>query len=400
VNQFCARIVALLQRAGRNNASVPEKHHSQHACGRLRTGRGGQSSEMKIMNEPGTLIFICNICGTGCEVPAAALTREEPSCKSCGSTVRMRGMMYALSVALFGRALTLPEFPERKDILGKGMSDWEGYAKPLSKKLGYINTYYHKTPKLDITNISAQDEQSVDFLVSTDVFEHVAPPASIAFENARKMLKPGGALVFSVPYVLQGETREHFPNLHEFKLEMRDGKRILVNRTRDGRIEEFSDLVFHGGEGETIEMREFSESGLLKDLQQAGFNDVQIMKDPYFEFGIYWPTPFCLPIIAREAGIPVKVLNWGPRSMYLGGVANPQPDGKPAMWLMVECVRPRSNLELRIGEHASDGLVVTDNLITGFIPPAALKTQGTQPVSIADTNTGSSVHIGFLTIAR
>jgi len=47
-----------------------------------------------------------------------------------------------------------------------------------------------------------------------------------------------------------------------------------------------------------------------------------------------------------------------------------------------------------------DGLVVTDNLITGFIPLAALKTQGTQPVSIADTNTGSSVHIGFLTIAR
>ncbi len=307
--------------------------------------------------------------------------------------------MYALSIALFGKALTLPEFPEKKELLGKGMSDWDGYAKPLSKKLGYINTYYHKVPKLDITNITAQDEQSVDFLVSTDVFEHVAPPVSVSFENARKMLKPGGAFVFSVPYGLEGDTQEHFPNLHEFTLETRDGKRTLINRTRDGRMEEFSDLVFHGGEGETIEMRVFSESGLLKDLQQAGFNDVQIMKDPYFEFGIYWPSPWSLPILAREKAVLVKVADWGPKSIMMGSVANPQPDGRSAMWLKVDYARPKANLELRIGEHVADGLVVTGDLITGLIPIAALKTQGTQPVSISDTGTGSSVHVGFLTVA-
>lgn len=351
------------------------------------------------MNKPGTLTFKCNICGTMCEVPAAALSREEPSCKSCGSTVRMRGMMHALSIALFGRALTLPEFPESKDLLGKGMSDWDGYAKPLSIKLGYINTYYHKAPKLDVTNISRDDEQSVDFLVSTDVFEHVAPPVSIAFENARKMLKPGGAFVFSVPYALQGETQEHFPNLHEFKLETKEGKRTLINRTRNGDIEEFSDLVFHGGEGETIEMRVFSESGLLKDLQRAGFNDVQIMKDPYFEFGIYWPSPWSLPIIARVKHIPVKVLDWGPKSMSVGGVVNAQAGGRSAMWLKIAELRRGAALELRIGEHVADGLVVMDDLITGLIPLAALKIQSTQPVSIADAITGSSVHVGFLTVA-
>jgi len=308
--------------------------------------------------------------------------------------------MHALSIALFGRAISLPEFPERKDLLGKGMSDWDGYAKPLSKKLGYINTYYHKAPKLDITDTSSDDGQSVDFLVSTDVFEHVAPPVSIAFENARKMLKPGGAFVFSVPYVLQGETQEHFPNLHEFKLETRDGKRILINRTRDGDVEEFPELVFHGGEGETIEMRVFSESGLLKDLHQAGFNDVQIMKDPYFEFGIYWPSSCSLPIIARVNSIPVRVLDWGPKSTSSDGTANPQPSGRSAIWLKIAYVRPGATLELRIGEHVADGLVVTDDLITGLIPLAALKTQSTQPVSIADANTGSSVHVGFLTMAE
>lgn len=207
--------------------------------------------------QSGTLTFKCNICGAKCEAPIDALSREGGFCAFCGSTVRMRGVMYALSIALFGRALPLPDFPERSDILGKGMSDWKGYAKPLSKKLGYINTYYNKMPWLDITNISSQDEQSVDFLISTDVFEHVAPPVSIAFENARKMLKHGESFIFSVPYQLEGETREHFPNLHKFKLETRAGKRTLINRTRDEQIEEFFDLVFHGGEGETIKMRVF-----------------------------------------------------------------------------------------------------------------------------------------------
>lgn len=336
-----------------------------------------------------------------CETPAAALSREEVSCTSCGSTVRMRGMMHALSIALFGRAIALPDFPDRKDLVGKGMSDWEGYANPLSKKLGYINTYYHMAPKLDITAISTQDEQSVDFLLSTDVFEHVAPPVSIAFENAKKMLKPGGVFVFSVPYGLEGGTQEHFPNLHEFELETRDGDRTLINRTRDGRVEEFSDLVFHGSSvgGETLEMRVFSEAGLLKDLQQAGFKDVQIMKEPYFEFGIYWPSPWSVPIIAREKDIPVKILDWGPKSMSVDSVANPQPGGRSAIWLKISYVRPGVNLELRIGEHVADGLIVTDDLITGLIPFAPLKTQGVLPVSIADTRTGGSVHIGFLTVS-
>jgi len=259
------------------------------------------------MNNPGTLTFKCNICGTICETLAGLLSREEVSCTSCGSTVRMRGMMHALSIALFGRAITLPEFPERKDLVGKGMSDWEGYAKPLSKKLAYQNTYYHKSPNLDITNISTQDEQSVDFLVSTDVFEHVTPPVSIAFENAKKMLKPGGAFIFSVPYALEGDTQEHFPNLHKFSLETKDNKRTLINCTKEGSIEEFSDLVFHGGEGDTLEMRVFSEASLLNELDHAGFHDVQIMKEPYFEFGIYLSETWSLPIIAREKKVPVRV---------------------------------------------------------------------------------------------
>jgi hypothetical protein len=210
-------------------------------------------------------------------------------------------MMFALSIALFGKALSLPEFPVNKQLLGKGMSDWVGYAEPLSNKLGYTNTYYHQEPKLDITDVDIFDYQSLDFLLSTDVFEHVVPPVDIAFENARKLLKRSGVFIFSVPFGLHGDTLEHYPNLNEFNLETRNGERVLINRTKEGDVEEFKDLVFHGSSvgGETLEMRVFSESGLLKNLKAAGFDNIQIMRDPYFEFGIYWPKPWSVPIIAK-----------------------------------------------------------------------------------------------------
>jgi SAM-dependent methyltransferase len=251
------------------------------------------------MTKPGTLLFECNICGATCRSYIHSLSREQVSCDTCGSTVRMRGMIYALATALFGRPITLPQFPINKLLVGKGMSDWEGYAKPLSQKINYTNTYYHKEPRLDITSISESDENSVDFLISSDVLEHVAPPVNRAFQNARKMLKPGGVFVLSVPYGLTGDTAEHFPDLHEFRLETSWGRRTLINYTRDGRKEEFHDLVFHGGEGETLEMRVFSETGLMQELARAGFNHVQIMREPFYDYGIVWEKPWSLPIVAR-----------------------------------------------------------------------------------------------------
>lgn len=251
------------------------------------------------MSIPGSLTFTCNICGCISEVLVSKLSRESVSCNTCKSTVRMRGMIYALSLALFGKVLTLQEFPENKSIIGKGMSDWEGYALSLSNKLSYTNTYYHKEPRLDITNISYYENNSVDFLLTSDVFEHVNPPVNIAFENARKLIKPGGALVLSVPYVLEGETHEHFPNLNDYTIEIYEGEKVLINHTKEGFIEKFNNLVFHGGEGETLEMRVFSESGLLKNLVNSGFKDIKILKEPFFEFGIYWPCSWSLPIIAK-----------------------------------------------------------------------------------------------------
>jgi SAM-dependent methyltransferase len=227
------------------------------------------------------------------------LTRERGSCPWCGSTVRFRAIIHLLSVELFGRSLSIPDFPLRPDIKGIGMSDAAIYAISLAKKLGYKNTYYHKEPMIDITSIPAHMEETLDFIICTDVFEHINPPVSIAFENIRKLLKPSGVLIFTVPYNKEQRTKEHFPDLYKYEILEENGLHILQNTTKEGIEQRFDNLVFHGGPGATLEMRYFSESSLAENFRNAGFANVKIYKEPDFEHGIYWDCDTSLPIAAR-----------------------------------------------------------------------------------------------------
>ena len=245
------------------------------------------------------LLFRCNICGSMSRVDKGRLTREEPTCR-CGSTVRIRALVHVLSSELFGESLALADFPPRPDIVGIDMSGADAYAGKLAGKLGYTNTFLHKPPYLDITNPDAAWLDRCDFVISLDVFEHVAPPVSRVFVNTLRVLKPGGVFVLTVPYGKHGETLEHFPELHDYRLEKRGKKSVLVNTTAAGTRQEFDDLVFHGGEGETLEMRVFSESGVLEQLRQAGFEDIRIHSEPHHGFGIHWIYDWSLPISARR----------------------------------------------------------------------------------------------------
>ena len=251
--------------------------------------------------EPEAYHFTCNVCGSAAWSLAGNIARETPSCATCGSTVRMRALMHVLSQELFGRNLVVPDFPVDEGIVGLGMSDWEEYAGRWAEKFSYTNRFYGREPRLDITAPPADLAGTFDFVVSTDVFEHVAPPVVSALRNLRALLKPGGVVVFSVPYMSSGDNIEHFPDLFDHRLEDRDGQRCLVNRTREGRVEVFEDLVFHGGEGLTLEMRVFSEPALLAQIEEAGFAPPTIYGATLMEFGIRWDTPLSLPMALRAA---------------------------------------------------------------------------------------------------
>ena len=246
--------------------------------------------------------FLCNICGRrNLGVPVHQVQdREGQSCAGCHSSLRMRSLMHALAVELFGSPRVLPAFPADKSIRGLGMSDWEGYARRLEERLGYMNTFYHTEPRLDIANVPDDLLGRHDFLISSDVFEHI-PPRDLdrAFENSRKLLRRGGVFIFTVPFLKEGETQEHFPRLNDFRIVEEGGRRVLLNRTVEGAQERFDDLVFHGGEGMTLEMRMFAEPDLLRRLDRAGFSSAKVRIDHAPQFGIMWPIDYAVPIVAR-----------------------------------------------------------------------------------------------------
>ena len=59
--------------------------------------------------------FQCNICGNNATAPIIDISgRETPSCNKCGSTLRFRSLMFALSNGLFSENIVLPLFPFKK----------------------------------------------------------------------------------------------------------------------------------------------------------------------------------------------------------------------------------------------------------------------------------------------
>jgi len=242
--------------------------------------------------------FRCNLCGNVNRATLAELSREPRTCLACGSNVRFRAIARLVVRELLGADIALPDVPPRPDISGVGLSDAECYAMPLARKFSYENTWYHTAPQLDITDVSAERVGRYDFVVASDVFEHVTAPVGRAFVNARRLLKPGGRFIFTVPFMQTPATVEHYPELHTWSVTERDGEWVLDNITADGCQQAFTNPVFHGGPGSTLEMRVFAQCGLEAEFARAGFARMRVAAEPYLPFGIHWPEPFSVPMVA------------------------------------------------------------------------------------------------------
>jgi SAM-dependent methyltransferase len=246
--------------------------------------------------------FVCNVCSAQCA--GGEFDRETPSCPSCGSNVRIRALMRALSLELFGTTLRLDEFPVLKSVRGLGLSDSESYADRLRQKFDYVNTYYHQEPRVDISELLREDRGAFDFVTSSEVFEHVSSPVESALEHVYRVLKPHGKLIMTVPYVPEGDTIEHFENLEDYTLTVLGGEPVLVGRTNTGELTASRSLLFHGGQGSTLEMRQFSATGLRNSLLAAGFCEIVFHADDWPEYGIRHAESWSLPLAARKETTP------------------------------------------------------------------------------------------------
>lgn len=246
---------------------------------------------MKLPSDaPRIIDYRCNICGSNNRLETHLFHRELAHCRRCGANARFRGIIHIVAQIL-GEEINTPlkDWKVRKHISGIGMSDWPGYANLLEKKLNYQNTFYDRRPQLDIMNLSPGYVEKYDFIICTDVFEHILQPVQRGFDNLLQLLKPGGHLVFSVPYTRADQTVEHYPGLRDYEILDFRGEKIIVNRDKEGQLHVYDKPVFHGGEGATLEMRVFCETDVLQRLTQAGFEDIQIYDQPQLSIGYYWP---------------------------------------------------------------------------------------------------------------
>ena len=239
--------------------------------------------------------FTCNVCGTLNPPLPSPADYEASTCRHCRSSIRLRAIVLALSRGLFGLDLPLPDFPRLKSLRGLGISDSDIYADRLERHFSYVNTFFHREPRLDITAPDPRLPQH-DFLLCSDVLEHIPGDPTPAFDNLRALLKPTGVMVFSVPFSLDDATRENFEP-GACGLATIDGRLVLVSRGEAG-YRVYDQLVFHGGQGSTLEHRLFSESDLKVRLAAAGFRSVEILSEGSEDFGVRFSGPCSLPMLA------------------------------------------------------------------------------------------------------
>lgn len=242
--------------------------------------------------------FTCNVCGSYNEVEQFA---TEPASCSCGSNVRIRALIHLLSLELFGHSIPLTKFPRLKAIRGLGMTDHEGYAAILAEKFDYTNTHYDRPPRFDFTEHHPELAGTYDFILSADVLEHIAQPVDRALEEVRLLLKPHGFFGITVYCNPADDLHEHFPDLYQYRLVPLGDSFVLVNRKRDGSLEITDDVIFHGGTGSTIEMRDFGITGLRAKLLAAGFTDLCFLTDNVPDIGVLFDHDVSQPLIARKA---------------------------------------------------------------------------------------------------
>jgi hypothetical protein len=241
--------------------------------------------------------FEYNLCGQVGAGRVAQLTREEPTCL-CGTSVRIGGVVHVLSLRLFSESIQISDFPDWPRITGIDMSGAPAYGGRLRRRLGDTNTFLPESPYLGIRNSPSIWLGSCDVVT---FFEHVVPLVWVAFRNTSRLLKPGGVPALTGPYAKECITTGRFPELSSFRIETRKGRRILTDTKPDGIVREYDQLVSHGGGGQTLKMRVFSESGLLDEFRGAGFVDIKVHDETRERFGILVCDSWLLPISARRA---------------------------------------------------------------------------------------------------
>jgi len=166
------------------------------------------SDALRVQPEEGN----CAVCGTwGRYEQAHKSIREGFPCPKCGASLRYRHQAAVIvdefsrhGSASFAALVGEPEFAAlaiyEPGIIGP-------FRKYLRRLAGYSSSYYwdrvrpgrkHKGTRCEDLQALTFADDSFDLAISSDIFGHIREPFR-AFEELRRVLKPGGRHIFTVP---------------------------------------------------------------------------------------------------------------------------------------------------------------------------------------------------------
>jgi SAM-dependent methyltransferase len=197
-------------------------------------------------------------------------SREKSNCMRCGSTWRARAVALNVLMQLGYPPQVYPELKSDWSRVGLGISDDIAIASVIPTKFLYSNTYYDAFPNLDIRKIPKAALHGFEFVICSDVLEHIDVKLAQAVKGVSKLLKPNGFAVLSVPVVTNSLRSEFYPNLSSFTIEK--GKVFWEDSEGVTHIDRKPE--FHGGRGQNLAFREFTEVSFEELLLNNGFKTV------------------------------------------------------------------------------------------------------------------------------
>lgn len=209
----------------------------------------------------------CNICGSGSGFTQQELGREGWLCKNCSASNRHRAVMYGLGLCLGSLDSPVAAWKPHKELKILESSGRGSYPMMLKDKFDYYNTEYDPNSELirkpfshiaDFQQLAYGDSQ-LDFIIASDVFEHVREDER-AFREMYRTLKPSGIFVLTVPYV------------HEWEQTL---IRVKVEGDKDIHL---LPPEYHGGGGQTLSYRTYGRD-LMDRLRVIGFSVAYVNLD-------------------------------------------------------------------------------------------------------------------------
>ncbi|HEY1016801.1 MAG TPA: class I SAM-dependent methyltransferase [Herpetosiphonaceae bacterium] len=202
-------------------------------------------------------VIKCLVCGDYARMHSiTANFRESCHCAKCGSFNRQRQMAYMILHALTSQGITglssLADVARRRDLKIYNTEATGALHNRLKRMPGYqFSQYYGDAYESGtmVDGIMHQDlmrlsfaDNSLDLVLSSDVFEHVADPYK-AHAEVFRVLKPGGRHLFTAPFFISnfydGADRERADLVYYY-----DDVRAEIGA--DGKVTHHRPPIFHG----------------------------------------------------------------------------------------------------------------------------------------------------------